>query len=61
MNSGKTVDRDQSGRGTRYHRSDGSSLWEVPRTSHLSVGFHPGRQQQVLTQHRVEGLCRRLA
>jgi hypothetical protein len=42
VDTGAHVDRDQSGRATEYRRPDGSTLWDVPRSSHISARVHPG-------------------
>ncbi|WP_052706679.1 hypothetical protein [Streptomyces rubellomurinus] len=42
VDTGAQADRDQSGRATEYRRSDGSTLWVVPRNSHISARIHPG-------------------
>ncbi|MER7842519.1 hypothetical protein ABTZ03_01035 [Kitasatospora sp. NPDC096077] len=42
LDTGAQVDRDQSGRATEYRLTDGSTLWDVPKSSHISAKIHPG-------------------
>ncbi|MGF1430345.1 hypothetical protein [Kitasatospora sp. LaBMicrA B282] len=42
LDTGRTVVRDQSGRGALSYLPDGSHLWVIPPASHLSVTVHPG-------------------
>ncbi|MBV6697685.1 hypothetical protein KV557_11170 [Kitasatospora aureofaciens] len=42
LDTGRSVDRDQSGKATLYHLPDGSKLWLIPRTSHISAQVHAG-------------------
>ncbi|MQS15770.1 hypothetical protein F7Q99_26765 [Streptomyces kaniharaensis] len=42
VDSGRSVDRDQSGRATLYYLPDGSRLWLVPRSSHISARIFAG-------------------
>ncbi|MFF2081545.1 hypothetical protein ACFVXG_43085 [Kitasatospora sp. NPDC058162] len=42
VDSGRSVERDQSGRGTLDYLPDGSRLWRIPASSHISAAIHPG-------------------
>jgi hypothetical protein len=55
LDTGAHVDRDQSGRATEYRRPDGSVLWEIPRTSHISARIHPGNPYHPVGDYLLSG------
>ncbi|MGA5818086.1 hypothetical protein ACPC54_09535 [Kitasatospora sp. NPDC094028] len=42
VDTGAQAERDQSGKATEYVGPDGSTLWTVPKNSHISARIHPG-------------------
>ncbi|MFE0464812.1 hypothetical protein ACFW1A_36720 [Kitasatospora sp. NPDC058965] len=55
VDTGASVDRDQSGRATEYLRTDGSVLWDVPRNSHISARIHPGNPYHAVGDYLLSG------
>ncbi|MFJ9692189.1 hypothetical protein [Kitasatospora sp. NPDC101183] len=42
LDTGAQATRDQSGDATEYRLPDGSTVWDVPKDSHISAKIHPG-------------------
>ncbi|WBP90290.1 hypothetical protein [Kitasatospora cathayae] len=55
VDTGAQVDRDQSGRATEYRLPDGSTLWDVPRSSHISAKVHPGNPYHAVGDYVFSG------